>query len=419
MPMWLRAGTILAASGGSAALGLLASILLARTYGADALGLFATLIGAFALLSPLASLGLDRLLLRHFAREQPTAVFTLLGPGLLLVLSVAIIGAGLLALGGPILFDAEPHLYALGAMALVTATLWPLGRAVLQARHRDLAVAAWTLSVPLGRLGSILLALLLAGTFTFFMALFAALELLLAGVALILLIRVRNGMAPAAAGARPPLRPLLAGGIPFALSGALYTIYYQVDVLMLGALLDLEASGLYKAAAQFIAAAYLLPAAFIQHYLLPRIFRWREAGNAGPRILRTGLLALAFGMAAGAVLFIIADPLLRLTYGSAYAASIPALQGLALAIPFHCLAIAAGGFLVRGTDIRHKVVVQVLLALLNITLNACLIPAWGILGAVVATVITEIVLAAAYVLLILGSLRRESSHRARAVAAGR
>ncbi len=381
---------------GAAALGFLATVLIARGLGADGFGLFASVVALWALLAPLLAMGSGKVYLRLHARGDGAARGLLLA-GAVAGLGMAVLATGATALLGPALLEGSGWFFLFAGAALATLVLQDPVLAVLQARHAYTGVAAWQLLQPLARLSAALALIAASLPLLGFMAVYAVAELLVVLLALVVLWRWA-GTPGVAGGADPAALPrLLREGRAFAVSGLLYTVYYQSDVLLLGLLDGTAAAGFYKAAFVFVAAAYLLPQVVFQRYLQARVFRWWEEPE-GParRLLRLLPAAVLFGAVAGLGAGLLAPLLINTAYGAEYAPSVVALQGLALAIPFHATAIACSAFLVTPGGIGRKVRVQVVVAVLNVGLNLVLIPLYGILGAVAATVFCELVLLAGY-----------------------
>ena len=394
----------------AAGIGFAATIIIARYFGAADFGFLASMTSIWALLSPLLALGAGRLLLRARARAEPALAAWVLGRGALIVGALLLVVIALAGIAGPALYDRDAALFLLASVALVSLVLQDPAKAVFQARDDYMGLARWQLLPPSARLVAVGLAGLAGASFLGFMVLYALTETLVIAVALRYLWGYRREVPalPGSAVSLAPRRDFLRQGAPFALSGMLYTIYYQIDVLMLGLMTGLEQAGLYKAAFVFVAAAYLLPGTLFQHYLLARIFRWWEDGtDLAPRVRRGLLGCLAYGGVVAGLFALLAGPLLVMFYGEAYATAAPALRWLGIAVLCHTLAIGVGAFLVTEAGIRRKVRVQIVTAVLNVAGNLLLIPVLGIMGAVVATIVTEAVLMSGYALMLVRELRHQ------------
>jgi len=187
---------------------------------------------------------------------------------------------------------------------------------------------------------------------------------------------------------------------PFTLSAMFYLVYYQSDVMLLGWLGGPEAAGIYNVAFAVMAAVFMVPSIFHQKYLLPKLHRWVEHDR--PKLLavyRFGNGAsLALGAAVAILVFLLSPPLVRLIFGEEYSAAGRVLQVLAFVIPGRYLATSVGAVLATEDNMRRKVWLMGLSALVNLALNLLLIPSYGMIGAATATVVSETVLLAAYLL---------------------
>ncbi|MFW2134639.1 oligosaccharide flippase family protein, partial [Ectothiorhodospira haloalkaliphila] len=144
----IRPLVLLVASGLAALMALAATVLVARSFGAAAFGFYATCLAAFALLAPLLSMGLGKLVLRRQVRDCSGEGAGLLRVGIPLILLAALGMAALFVGLGPVLFAVEPLWFLLMAAALPALALQEPTKGVLQAHRRDLALAGWQLLQP-------------------------------------------------------------------------------------------------------------------------------------------------------------------------------------------------------------------------------------------------------------------------------
>jgi len=187
------------------------------------------------------------------------------------------------------------------------------------------------------------------------------------------------------------VKPILTEAWPFALAGLLGTIMLNTDMLMLGWLKGADEVGWYSAAQKIVLLIYLIPGYLIVS-LFPSLSRLANVDNERFRaIFEKGIKAmfmLAFPFAVGGIL--LAPRIISLLYGGAY---------LAATLPFTVLLLTF--FLVfPGTLISNAVFAYnrqklfmgfiALGAITNIIFNFLLIPPYGILGASVATIASQL-----------------------------
>ena len=184
-----------------------------------------------------------------------------------------------------------------------------------------------------------------------------------------------------------PLGPFLRAAIPLGLSGLCAQTYFYIDNLFVRALCGNEPLGHYNVAVRVLSASIML-SQYASLTALPWFTRRHQAGALGPAIARLAapLFALA-GLGCG-LLWPWAGPLLEL-FGPGFGAAAGALRWLLLAT----LAIYAGSLLLTGVvavgDTRSMLWIAAAGLAVNIGLNACMVPLWGIDGAAAATFATE------------------------------
>ncbi|MHB8464574.1 MAG: oligosaccharide flippase family protein [Acidimicrobiales bacterium] len=199
-----------------------------------------------------------------------------------------------------------------------------------------------------------------------------------------------------------PLRAVMRLGLPFALSAALSTIYFQADGAILASAASRHDIGLYRAAYGFIFAAVAVPVALNADVLRSSVYRAMERpGSLWRTAIRFGIVNAALGVGAALVLRELAHPLMRNLLGPAFVPAAPLLAVLALAMIPHYLNSWAGNLLIAIGFVRHVVVVQGGLAAVNVIGNLIAIPRYGPRGAAWMTVISECVGTAAYAALVI------------------
>lgn len=189
---------------------------------------------------------------------------------------------------------------------------------------------------------------------------------------------------------RATIRHLAIQALPFAIAGISVKVYSYVDSLMLNAFKGPEAVGYYSVAYKLTYAMQFLPLTFTAA-LYPALSQaYAAKDNDGLRRTFMGSLrlmaAVAFPISAG--LSALAPRLIPLLYGDKFDGSIPAMTVL----PWVLLPIFMDfpiGALLNGSKRAHlKTITMVSTMLVNIVLNAFLVPAYGPQGAAWAGVIS-------------------------------
>lgn len=177
---------------------------------------------------------------------------------------------------------------------------------------------------------------------------------------------------------------------PIGVGLVLSALYFRVDVFLLERWTSVEAVGLYSAAFRLVDALRLAPAAVLA-VVLPRLFGTRDAPFA--RDLALGLTT--FALVVTAVAWPLAPWIMRVAYGEAYAGAAFTLQVLLLSFPLLSLNYGLTHQLIGWNRQRDYARICGLALMVNLALNAWLIPRMGGVGAAWSTLGTEIALSIA------------------------
>ena len=188
--------------------------------------------------------------------------------------------------------------------------------------------------------------------------------------------------------------------IPFGLAGLFTAVYYRVDMVMIEAMLGETEAGQYGAAFRILEALNMLPAIVATAAVYPRLARLESMSDTGGfgRLLRRSSAGLGSVSILIAVSLVLLAPIVirLLDPDPAYGPAAPALQILVWSFPFFCINSLLYAALVSKQDETFISFFLLGAVLLNIGLNLAVIPAYGINGAAVATVIPEIALTVVY-----------------------
>jgi O-antigen/teichoic acid export membrane protein len=177
---------------------------------------------------------------------------------------------------------------------------------------------------------------------------------------------------------------------PIGVGTVLSALYFRVDVLLVQTWAGTEAVARYNAVFKLIEALRLFPAAVLA-VVLPTLCR---AADFRP-LARVSAAVTAFAIVAAAAVWTMAGWLVPFAYGAPYASAVPAFRILALSFPLLSLNFALTHQLVGWERQRAYAVICGLALVLNVALNARLIPALSIDGAAWSTLWTEVFLTGA------------------------
>ncbi len=179
------------------------------------------------------------------------------------------------------------------------------------------------------------------------------------------------------------LRRLAKEALPFGIAGIAVKVYSYVDSLLIEKFHGLDAVGLYAVAYKMTYALQFIPLTFTAALYPALAKQWADRDHAKLRDTFLGsmrfLAAVGFPLSAG--LSALAPRIILLVYGVKYVGAIPAFEIL----PWVLLPIFVDfpiGALLNATHRAHlKTTAMVATMVMNIILNALLVPSLGPLGA--------------------------------------
>jgi O-antigen/teichoic acid export membrane protein len=193
---------------------------------------------------------------------------------------------------------------------------------------------------------------------------------------------------------RGMLRYLAREAPTFVMISVFATIYWNIDMVMLSTMRTVEDVGQYAAAWRLLTLAIVVPQSFC-HALYPQI---AKAIGGAPETLawlgRTaGRYLLAVTLPAAVCATLLAGPILAFLYGEPFRPTAATLSVLIwTVVPYGWVRYHAY-VLVAADRQRVDLWLNVTMSALNVLLNLVLIPAYGHLGAAVATLVSVCVYA--------------------------
>jgi O-antigen/teichoic acid export membrane protein len=185
--------------------------------------------------------------------------------------------------------------------------------------------------------------------------------------------------------------------LPLGLGVLVSALYFRIDVFFVERWQGLEAVGGYNAVFRLVEALRLLPAA-VMAVTFPMLVNARDTRpvqRLGAGLAVAGV-ALAIVCAFGSTLIV------PLVYGRPYLYTAPAFAILALALPLFFLNYALTHQVIGWDGQRAYLAISLAALVGNIAANLALVPSQGIVGAAIATLLTEVVVTAGcvYVLMV-------------------
>jgi O-antigen/teichoic acid export membrane protein len=370
---------------------LVTSVVLARALQPAGRGVYATVLTIAELALLVGALGIGKAVTYAAAREpardrvvEHTAIRLGLVNGVLL--SAALVLGALLLL--PEIFpEVPPETMLLAAPLGVLVVVRGVWEGVLRGRQRVIGVNAVALSYAA-------LSLVLVAAIAATVHLDPDLAVLArvgaaagaAGIAAALVRRTRRG-----SGRRPFDRRLARGlllyGVPYAGIALMQNLNYRVDVLLVQGFLSNAEVGVYTVATSTGELLWYLPSA-VGFVVFPRVAAAAQADIAAAEsaaLLRWTVLITAGGAIALAA---VARPVIELLYGRPFSPAVDPLMILLPGLVANCWYQVLSGYLM-GRQVLWPVVAAALGGLvMNVALNIALIPAYGLEGAALASVVS-------------------------------
>lgn len=184
----------------------------------------------------------------------------------------------------------------------------------------------------------------------------------------------------------------LTTSVPLLIMSGFQVINTNADILMLGALADTTAAGIYSVAVR-VSGALLLGLTAVNAIAAPvisKLYARRDMEALQRTATLAVLAATLFTIPAAFSIFVFREPLLRL-FGPEFSSGEVALLLVVVGACFNAL-FGSVGFFLTMTDHQMRAAAFVgVSAVINITMNAFLIPEWGIEGAALASLVSTMV----------------------------
>jgi len=179
---------------------------------------------------------------------------------------------------------------------------------------------------------------------------------------------------------------------PLALSVFLISIHTKIDQVMIGNMLDIEQVGIYSVAVKLSDAWLFFPAILVSTFM-PYFISLREVNKKlyQYRLIQFYSLMFWMGVFVGLVVILFGESIISLLFGEIYTDAYMALVFNIWNGIFISQAIARGIWMISENLQIYRLYSNIIVAVLNISINILLIPIYGIAGAAIATLITQFI----------------------------
>ncbi|MDZ8134015.1 MAG: flippase [Nostoc sp. DedQUE04] len=369
---------------------LVVGVWVARYLGVQQYGLFNYALAFVALFSPIFTLGLDDVVVRHLVRQSSNKE-EILGTTFWLKFLGGI--ASVLLAVSTMFFLGEHETLKIWLVAILgiagvfrasdTIELWFQSR--IQSKY---SVIAKNTAFLLNTVIKIALILTKAPLLAF--ALVTLAEFAMSAIGLLIVYQVKGSSLWLWRWSIAVAKTLLKESLPLIFSGFAIMIFMRIDQVMLGQMIGDSEVGVYSAAVRISEIWYFIPGAIVSS-VAPAIYAAKEKSESlyYQRIGQLFSLMTCISLAIALPMSFLSDKIIIVMFGSGYADA-----GAILAVHiwtslFVFMGLATSPWFI-AEGLNHVSLGKTLFgAILNIILNLLLIPKYAGLGAAIATIISQ------------------------------
>ena len=186
-------------------------------------------------------------------------------------------------------------------------------------------------------------------------------------------------------------RELLGKSYHYILSGLMVSVYGQMDRIMLKSMMGEESVGYYSAALT-ICSMWPFVVAAITDASRPIILAQHKTDPAQyqKNLTRLYSVIIYVSVAAALAITVLSKLIIRILYGEAYDPAQSVLCVMSWYTIFSQLGVARSIWMVPNGKQKYEKYIAASGAVCNLILNAVMIPVWGVNGAAIATLVTQI-----------------------------
>jgi PST family polysaccharide transporter len=382
---WLFADRILRMG-----VGLFVGVWVARYLGAVQFGIYNYSFAFVTLFGFLASLGLDGIVVRDIVRD-PSRNAEIMGTSFVLkfvggLMAAAAINISIAALRGQDTFTRL--LVAIFTTGLIFQSFDTIGfwfQSQVQSRY-----VVWAKNGAFILVAMVKIALIFTHAPLEAFVCAAVGEIILGAGGLIIAYRAAGGSLRSWRWDRSRAKSLLGDSWPLILSGVAIGVYMRIDQLMLGEMIGNHAVGLYSAAIRVSELWYFIPVA-IASSVFPSIIEAKKISEElyMEKIAKLFRLMSLLSLSIVIPLTFLSGYVIRILYGTGFSGAGTVLAVHIWSAVFVFLGVAQGPWTLNEGLMKLSLQRTIIGAVANVILNLVLIPVYGIVGAAIATLISQ------------------------------
>lgn len=381
---WLIGGRVI-----QMILSLFVGILTARYLGPDNYGLI-NYGGAYvAFFTALSTLGLNAVIIKDFV-DHPEEQGEAIGSALLMRLVSSILSAILTVSIVLVIDKDEPitiavvALCSLGSIFHIFETFNYWFQSMYQSKITSLATLSAYIVTSAYRV-----VLLATEKSVYWFAFSTSVDYIV--IAIFLRIAYRKYAGPKLAFSFPKSKALLSLSYHYILSTIMVAVYGQTDKLMLKQMVNKNEVGFYATAAAICTMWTFILQAIIDS-IYPSILKLKKTDQAAYERKNRQLYAIVFYVSCfvSVAFLVLGDLIVKILYGEAYLPAIPVLKVVTWYTAFSYLGVARNAWIVSEGKQKYLKYIYGCAAIMNVIINALLIPTMGAVGAALASLITNL-----------------------------
>ncbi len=206
-------------------------------------------------------------------------------------------------------------------------------------------------------------------------------------------------------------RALVRAAAPLGIASLLSSVYFTIDLVIVGWIVLPAQVGHYAAAVKFLNIIVAIPSVLLTAALpaLSAACRDRQELTALTARVWHWIVAIGLPLCVGAGVF--APTLIHIAFGHGYVAAVPLLRILALAGVGSMLSSVLNAILIGQYRARAQLAINALALAVNVGLNVALVPRYGVVAAAWTTVGTEVLVFTTILFVLRGTLSWRPSVR--------
>ncbi len=387
-PVFQNAFWIVACKVAQSCLNLIVGMMTARYLGPSNYGLISYAVSVTAFFLPIMQLGLRSTLVQEIIND-PQKEGQILGTTFIMTVSSALLSfAGLVAFA--MIANKGEHVTVI-VCALYGISLFPQALELIQYWFQAKLLSKYASVVSLIAYAVVSLykiSLLASGKNVYWFAIAQSIDSLLIALILIWIFRRKSGQKLSFSANRG--RQMFHVSKYYIVSGMMVTVFAHTDSIMLKLMINESATGFYTAAVSCAAITSFIFGAIIDS-ARPAVLESKKIGSIEfeKNMKRLICVVIYLSLLQCVLITVCAAPIVKILYGDAYHPAVAPLRLIVWYTTFSYLGAVRNIWILAEGQQHYLWIINLLGALLNVLMNAVLIPFMGCMGAALASVATQ------------------------------